>query len=246
MDPVLSDHFSGKRNRLESRVHRLGDRRRKLQALLPIVGSGRQKILHRRIGNLTDRIDSLRVQLEAYGRTPPIHPDVNPRIQLPRYSEREKELNDAGLYNAYTLSMKLYGPAPGTNVPGDTLRLDQLTKEQWEDASQVLASYLDTHTNRHGCGNSGETNCIRAMEPVIEHHYVQSERLRRTPTLRPVKSEGWTRYGATAPHPPALTRLRVEPKFGIAWIGVAGIITVAGLAIYHGSRHEREARRRGQ
>ena len=52
--------------------------------------------------------------------------------------------------------------------------------------------------------------------------------------------------GAVTPHPPALTRLRVEPRFGIAWIGIAGIVTVAGLAIYHGSRHEREARKAGR
>ena len=38
------------------------------------------------------------------------------------------------------------------------------------------------------------------------------------------------------------TQLRVRPKFGLAWIGIASLATVAGLAIYHGSRHEREAK----
>ena len=50
-------------------------------------------------------------------------------------------------------------------------------------------------------------------------------------------------YGSEIPAQTAMqSRVTVVPKFGLLWVGIAALVTVGATAIWHGSRHEREAR----
>ncbi len=50
-------------------------------------------------------------------------------------------------------------------------------------------------------------------------------------------------YGNEIPAQTAMqSRVTVVPKFGFLWVGIAALVTVGVTAVWHGSRHEREAR----
>ncbi|MAG24100.1 hypothetical protein CMI47_00845 [Candidatus Pacearchaeota archaeon] len=50
-------------------------------------------------------------------------------------------------------------------------------------------------------------------------------------------------FGRDVSDPTAMqSRVTVVPKFGLLWVGIAALVTVGVTAVWHGARHEREAR----